>query len=88
METAAEIAGTVGVLCLLTAYFLLQKQKLSPTGGAYLGLNLAGAFLIMLSLLVHWNLPAFLLEAAWVWITLASMFKHLYLPWRRARRKP
>lgn len=78
MDLAADITGNIGVICFLTAYFLLQKNKAPHTGIMYLGLNLAGAILLMISLLIHWNLPAFLLEAAWALISIYGMFKHVF----------
>lgn len=86
MDLLADMVGGVGVACFLIAYFLLQKEAITANSGPYLALNLAGAVLIMLSLLAHWNLPAFLLEAAWAMITLYGMYKHLYLPRRHERR--
>ncbi len=73
-----EIIGNIGVISMLAAYVLLQKEKISAHGAWYLGVNLLGAILVIISLLVHWNLPAFLLEAAWALITLYAMFTHLY----------
>lgn len=82
MEPYANLIGNtvggVGIACFLSAYFLLQKGTWSPAGLPYLGTNLAGAILVMFSLLIDWNLPAFLLEAAWALITLYGMVKHLY----------
>ena len=80
MMEISDIIGTIGVICFLAAYFLLQKGMLIHTGVAYLGLNLAGALLVMFSLLVHWNLPAFLLEAAWALISIYGIYRHIYLP--------
>lgn len=78
MELAGNIVGGMGIVCFLTAYFLLQKGVWLPAGLPYLGTNLAGAVLVMLSLLVDWNLPAFLLEAAWALITLYGMVKYFH----------
>lgn len=78
MDLLADIVGNVGVVCFLTAYFLLQKGRLSHTGIAYLGLNLAGAVLLMISLSIKWNLAAFLLEAAWALISIYGIFKHIF----------
>ena len=77
MELLANIVGNIGVVCFLAAYWLLQKGKLAHTGLAYLGLNLIGAILVMLSLMVDWNLPAFLLEAAWALISIYGIVTHL-----------
>jgi hypothetical protein len=82
MEAITTILGNIGVICFLYAYFLLQKGKVAHTGLRYLGLNLAGAILVMISLLVDWNLPAFLLEAAWAIISIYGIYIHIYLPRR------
>lgn len=79
MELGANIIGTIGVVCGLAAYFLLQNRTFKATDAGYLWLNLLAPVMIMVSLAVHWNLPAFLIEAAWALITLYGMYKHLYL---------
>ena len=45
-------------------------------------INLAGALLLMISLLVHWNLASFLLEIAWSAIAIVGIAAAL-----RNRRK-
>lgn len=76
MSMLADIVGNIGVICFLAAYFLLQNGRVQHTGMLYLGLNLAGALMLLFSLLVHWNLPAFLLEAAWALISMYGIYKH------------
>ena len=61
--------GICGMCCFLLAYLLLQKGRMKPNGYDYLFMNLAGAVLILISLLWDWNLSAFLLELAWFIIT-------------------
>jgi hypothetical protein len=78
MELAGNIVGFVGVGCFLVAYFLLQKGTVAANSMSYLGMNLAGAVLVMLSLLVDWNLPAFLLEAMWALISIYGIYVHIY----------
>jgi hypothetical protein len=78
MALAGNIVGLIGVGCFLAAYFLLQKGTWSHVGLRYLGANLLGAILVMLSLLIDWNLPAFLLEAAWAAISLYGIYVYLY----------
>lgn len=46
--------------------------------------NLIGAVLLLISLSVHFNLAAFVLEAAWAVIALAG----LIAAWRRRIRRP
>ena len=78
MEPYANLIGNIGVVCFLVAYFCLQKGWLSHNSGRYLLLNLIGSLLVIVSLLVYWNLPAFLLEAAWALISIYGIYKHLY----------
>jgi hypothetical protein len=81
----ADIIGLVGVCCFLYAYLLLQSMKTGATSAKYLMLNLVGAILVMISLIFDWNLPAFLLEAAWASISMYGIYKHIYLPKRNAK---
>ena len=77
MDLFADIIGNIGVVCFLAGFFLLQKERLRHDDIAYLLLNLAGAVLLMGSLLIHWNLSAFLLEAAWACISMYGIYKKL-----------
>lgn len=70
-----DVIGGLGVICFLSAYFLLQKETWKAQSLPYLACNLAGALLVMCSLLMDWNLPAFLLEAAWAWISIWGLCK-------------
>ena len=65
-----DVVGLVGLVSILAAYFLLQTNRLTSDSYPYLILNLAGASMVLISLLFEFNLPAFLLEAAWVLISL------------------
>lgn len=87
METFSTIIGNIGVVCFLLAYFLLQKGKILHTSFAYLSLNLAGALLLMISLIINWNLPAFLLEAAWALISMYGLYQNVYLPYTKKTKK-
>jgi len=71
-----DFFGNIGVLILMTAYLLLQLNKLS-NGLVYSTLNALGAGLIVISLLTNFNLSAFLMEVFWVLISLIGVYKHL-----------
>lgn len=75
MDLFADIVGNVGVVCFLLAFFLMQKGVLKHDGMRYLLLNLCGAVLLMASLWIHWNLSAFLLEAAWASISIYGIYQ-------------
>ncbi len=64
------IVGLVGMVLTLLAYFLLQAQKLHGNGLTYQLMNALGALGVAISLLFGtFNLPAFLLEVAWLAIS-------------------
>ena len=72
-----EIIGHIGVFCFLSAFFLLQKEFFKPDDLRYLGLNLVGAIMLLISLYHDWNLPAFILEVMWATISFHGILKTL-----------
>lgn len=72
-----QIIGTIGVVIGLTAYFLLQAGRLRGDGMLFPVLNLIGATLIAISLLWHWNFAAFMLEAAWMLISMYGIARQI-----------
>ena len=63
-------AGLAGTLMILAAFALLQAGKLAGTSLGYQLLNLFGALGVLASLLGKFNLSVFLLEGAWVVVSL------------------
>lgn len=78
----ANAVGIVGVVFTLTAYYLLNVNKLSSTSMVYLLLNCMGSTLVLFSLMFHWNLSSVITESAWISISLVGVYRV-----RRARKK-
>jgi hypothetical protein len=72
-----DFVGIIGAVLLMTAYLLLQLNKLQSNGLAYSLLNAIGALLIVFSLLANFNLAAFLIEVFWVLISLLGIIRYL-----------
>lgn len=70
----ADIVGMVGTLLIVGAYAYLTFARV-VNALAYNLMNLAGALLLTLSLLVHWNLASFVLEMVWIAVALAGIVK-------------
>ncbi|GFO82700.1 hypothetical protein [Methyloceanibacter sp.] len=70
------IAGVVGSVLIVLAYFANQQGWLSAENWRYSLANLAGAVLILVSLITAWNLPGFLIECFWALISLYGLLKH------------
>lgn len=66
------LANTIGVggdVLVIIAFFLLQINRVKSSDLSYLLLNILGSFGVLFSLIYHWNLPAFIIEGAWVIIS-------------------
>lgn len=77
-----DVVGLGGTLAILGAYALLQAGRLRGDGFPYQLLNLVGAAGILVSLAGAFNLSVFLLETAWVIVSLYGMLRSF-----RARRR-
>jgi predicted membrane protein len=73
-----DLVGNIGVLLMVIAYLLLQLDKLSSSAVSYLLLNVAGAVLVIISLLFRFNLSAFFMEVFWLLISLYGLAKPLF----------
>ena len=71
-----DLVGNVGVVVLMIAYLMLQLNKLRSDGLAYSLANAFGASLIVVSLLVNFNLSAFIMEVFWVLISFVGIYRY------------
>jgi hypothetical protein len=63
-------AGLLGVVAILIAYFLLQAGRLRGDALTYQLMNAFGALAVLLSLLYAFNLSAFVMELAWLVVSI------------------
>jgi len=68
--------GFAGMVFIVLAYFLLQTGRDDIVSFRYQLLNLIGAVLLIVSLMVHFNLGSMLIEIFWIAITLYAMIKN------------
>lgn len=68
-------AGLFGVASILIAYFLLQSGRMRGDALPYQLLNAAGALLVLVSLLYAFNLSAFVMEAAWLAVSIYGIVR-------------
>ena len=64
-----DVIGSLGVILIIGAYFLLMVHRISSTDLIYSVLNATGAILILISLLYNFNFAAFLIEIFWLAIS-------------------
>lgn len=64
-----DVIGSLGVILIIGAYFLLMIHRISSTDLIYSVMNAVGAILILFSLLYNFNFAAFLIEMFWLAIS-------------------
>ncbi|WP_169945728.1 CBU_0592 family membrane protein [Sphingomonas lacunae] len=80
---AADIIGLIGSALFVGGFAYANIAK-TLNQLWFNAINLAGAILLLISLSVHFNLAAFVLEAAWGTIALLGLGKAV---WERQRPK-
>jgi hypothetical protein len=68
-----NLAGMVGAVLIIAAYFATQQRWLSAEDWRFALANLVGAGFIIVSLMAAWNLAAFVIEVFWVLISLYGL---------------
>jgi uncharacterized membrane protein YfcA len=74
-----DVLGNIGVVLVLLLYMLLQTERIRATSPAFSVANAVGALLILVSLSQEFNLSAFVIEAAWLLISLYGLVRVLFL---------
>ena len=77
-----DFLGNVGVLLILAAYLFAQMGRLDISRPAYSLANGIGALLILVSLLHNFNLSSFVIEIAWLLISIYGLLRW----WRSSAR--
>ena len=70
-----DALGLLGVVLFLLAYFLLQVGRMRGHSLTYQLMNAFGALLVLVSLLYAFNLSAFLMELAWLAVSIYGIFR-------------
>ncbi len=71
-----DLVGNVGVLIILACYLLAQIDRMDIKSPAYSVLNGAGSLFIIVSLLHDFNLSSFVIELAWLAISLFALVRY------------
>ncbi len=77
MATVANLVGFAGMACIIFAY-AYTTGKAKPNPFVQHGVNLAGAALLTVSLLVNMNPPSLVLEGFWAAIAVWGLVKTVH----------
>ncbi|AKP73800.1 CBU_0592 family membrane protein [Piscirickettsia salmonis] len=75
MSLFGQLIGTVGMILVVIAYFLVVSQRVTPGSLPFSIVNLIGAILLLISLCIHFNLGSFIIEIFWILISLYGIVK-------------
>lgn len=64
------------MMFVVLAYFLLQSNRYGIDSLQYQLLNLVGAILLLISLVVHFNFGSFVIEVFWILITIYGLYNN------------
>lgn len=76
MNEAAQVVGLVGAACIVLAYWRITTGYWCMTSSRYYLTNLAGALLLVCSLLINFNLGSMVIEGFWVSISIHGLLKN------------
>lgn len=82
LALAANVIGMTGTALVVGTYIALQLGRIKSESLAFNVLNLVGAILLLLSLLVHFNLASFVIEVFWIAASLVGLWRY----WSHNRR--
>lgn len=69
----AHVIGLIGMVMVVFAFYQTVSGIWSPQGLHFNVVNLSGAILLLISLLVHFNLGSFVIEIFWIAISLKGL---------------
>ena len=72
-----DMIGMIGVFLVLTAFCLLNMNRVTSHTISYQLMNLAGSMLLLFSLCFHFNLASVAIEIAWMVISLIGLYRAL-----------
>lgn len=75
LAKSSDYIGIIGVTILLIAYFQLSTNRISSQSMHYQLFNFIGASCILFSLMFNFNLSSFVIELAWIIISLIGIYK-------------
>jgi hypothetical protein len=77
MTFAVNVLGWVGVVALLSAYWLVSTQKATGDSRTYQWMNLLGAMLVLVNSSYYGAYPSVGVNAAWIAIGAYALARHL-----------
>ena len=76
LQNIGHAIGMVGMACVVFAYFAVERDWLDNKNVRFYVINLVGAILLLMSLLINFNLGSFVIEIFWIAISVMGIINH------------
>ncbi|MBG89582.1 MAG: hypothetical protein CMO80_22165 [Verrucomicrobiales bacterium] len=72
----AHLIGLIGMMLVVLAFYQTVEGKWDSQGHTFNVVNLSGAILLLISLIVHFNLGSFIIELFWIAISIKGLVQY------------
>jgi predicted membrane protein len=76
LQNLGHTISMVGMACVVFAYFSVERDWLDNKDVKFYLINLIGAILLLISLLINFNLGSFVIEIFWIIISIMGIMNH------------
>lgn len=76
LQNIGHAVGMVGMACVVFAYFAVERDWFNNKEVKFYVINLIGAVLLLISLLINFNLGSFVIEIFWIAISIFGIINN------------
>ena len=76
LQNIGHTIGLVGMTCVVFAYLAVERDWLDNKNVNFYIINLIGAILLLISLLINFNLGSFVIEIFWITISIMGIINY------------
>lgn len=76
LQNIGHIISLIGMACVVAAYLAVERDWLNNRDVKFYIINLIGAILLLISLLINFNLGSFIIEIFWIIISIMGIINY------------
>jgi predicted membrane protein len=76
LQNIGHAISMIGMACVVFAYFAIERGWLDNKNIKLYVINLIGALLLLISLLINFNLGSFIIEIFWIIISMMGIINY------------
>ncbi len=76
LQNIGHALGMVGMACVVFAYLAVERDWFDNKEVKFYVVNLIGAILLLISLLINFNLGSFVIEIFWITISIMGIINN------------